>query len=83
MRKEILTMGSRRTFDEWIGELREIVRERFEVSLDDMPEFDLTDARSYFRDKSPPSLYFKECLEEFGEAGDRLREILPEARIVP
>ena len=71
-------MGNRRTFDEWLAELKEIVREQFELELDELPEFDVCDARSYFKERSAPSLYFDECLAEHGEDGEELREIMRE-----
>ena len=72
-------MSGRRTFDDWLQEVREIVQEIYEVDLEQMPEFDRADARSYFKDRSSPSLYFRECLSEF-EEGEKLEQIL---RVVP
>lgn len=69
-------MGNRRTFDGWIQELREIVKDQFELELEVLPEFDRSDARAYYRERSPPSLYFKECLSEHVGQGERLAEVL-------
>lgn len=69
-------MGNRRTFDDWIQELREVVRDQFEMELEDMPEFDRADARSYYKERSAPSLYFKECLSEHCTDGEKLGEVL-------
>lgn len=65
----------RRSFDEWLSELREIVAGVYEVELTSMPEFDMADARSYYKDKSSPSLYFKECLSEYGD-GETIERVL-------
>lgn len=67
-------MGKRK-FEDWLQEVKEIVSGIYEIELEEMPEFDIADARAYYRDRSSPSLYFKECLSEHGE-GDRLAEIL-------
>lgn len=67
---------SRRTFDEWLDELRGIVRGIFEIDLEDMPEYDVADARSYYKERSSPSVYFKECLAEHDESGEKLVEIM-------
>lgn len=69
-------MGNRRTFREWLDELRGIVRDVFELELEEMPEYDVVDARSYYKEKSSPSLYFKECLEEHDADGEKLVEIM-------
>lgn len=72
-------MGNRRTFEDWLGELQEIVKDQFEISLEEMPEFDRADARSYYKERSSPSLYFRECLaEHVGSDGQRLQELLQE-----
>lgn len=59
---------SRRTFNDWLAELKQIVKEMYEIELSDMPEFDTQDARCYFKDGSSPSLYFKECLSEYEQS---------------
>jgi hypothetical protein len=69
-------MGNRRTFEDWISELREVVRDQFELELEQLPEFDRADARSYYKERSAPSLYFKECLSEHCEDGQKLGEIM-------
>lgn len=69
---------AKRTFVDWLAELREITRDQLEVELDELPEFDMTDARSYARDGSSPSLYFKECLSERPEEGDTIADIMRE-----
>jgi len=71
-------MGNRRTFEDWLQELKEIVQDQFEMELDQLPEFDRSDARNYYKERSAPSLYFKECLSEHAEGGERLAEILRE-----
>jgi len=65
-----------RKFSDWLTELREIVYERFECALDEMPEFDISDARSYYKEGGPPSIYFDECLSEHGEEGEELGSIM-------
>lgn len=67
---------ARRTFDEWLEELRILVRQNLEVELEELPEFDRVDARSYYKDRSAPVLYFSECLSEHDEGGETLRELL-------
>jgi len=67
---------ARRSFDEWLQELRVLVEDRLESKLEDLPEFDKADARMYFRDKSAPIMYFDECLAESGEFDTSLSEIV-------
>lgn len=55
---------ARRTFDQWLEELKVIVTQNLETKLEDLPEFDKSDARAYFRDRSPPIVYYDECLSE-------------------
>jgi len=65
---------SRNTFTEWLNELRRIVRDQYEIELEEMPEFDSSDAKAYYKEKSSPSVYFKECLSEYGEDGVTVQE---------
>jgi hypothetical protein len=67
---------SRRTFDDWLQELKEIVQDQFEVELESLPEFDRADARAYYKERSSPSLYFKECLSEHSDSDISLKEML-------
>lgn len=69
---------ARRTFNEWLAELKEVVRDQFEMEVDELPEFDVVDARSYYKEGSAPSLYFKECLAEHCEDGEELADIMRE-----
>ena len=62
-------------FNDWLEEIKRIVKERFEVELENMPEFDISDATSYYKNGDSPSLYFRECLSEYGD-GDEIREIM-------
>lgn len=65
----------RRTFDAWLTELRQVTEQFSERKLEDFPEFDRSDAMAYFRDKSPPILYYEECLSESDE-GEPLGSIM-------
>ena len=69
---------ARRTFEDWLIEMRGIVRENLETELEELPEFDRADAKAYYKEGSTPSLYFKECLAEHCEDGDSIEEIMRE-----
>lgn len=55
---------SRRTFNEWLEEVRFLVDQNLEKKLEDIPEFDICDARAYFKGNDAPIIYFEECLSE-------------------
>lgn len=70
-------MGNRRLFKDWLEELRDITKNVLEMDLESLPEFDITDARAYFNERSSPSVYFKECLSDhFDDDTKNIEEIL-------
>ena len=38
--------------------------QNLEKKLEDIPEFDICDARAYFKGNDAPIIYFEECLSE-------------------
>lgn len=66
---------ARKKFEDWLDEVKVIVEDRFEVDIGEIPEFDREDAFNYFKEGSSPSLYFKECLSEFGD-GDPIKKVM-------
>lgn len=66
---------SRVKFTDWLDELRIIVEQNFEKTLDDFPEYDVQDARAYFKEGSSPMLYVEECLAESID-GEKLSTIM-------
>ena len=66
----------KRMFGDWITELKEIVRIRLKAKLDELPEFDICEARAYYNDGSEAVLYFNECLAEHVEDGEDLGTIM-------
>lgn len=55
---------SRRTFNDWLDEVRFLVVQNLEKKLEDIPEFDVCDARAYYKGHDAPIVYFEECLSE-------------------
>lgn len=66
----------KRKYSEWLQELTELVQKHFQIGLDEMPEYDHGDARSYFQSGDAPSLYFKECLSEHCADGEKLSDMM-------
>ncbi len=67
---------SRTTFEQWLDELRVLVEQNLEVKLEDLPEFDRSDARAYFKGRDAPVVYFQECLSEGVGSNVTLKEIV-------
>jgi len=59
-----------------LEEVKEIVKENLEVNLEEMAEYDRSDALSYFRERSSPSRYYKECLADYSAEGEPLEKIM-------
>lgn len=67
---------SRRTFDQWLEELKVLTLQNLEKELEKIPEFDRDEARSYFKNREPPIMYLEECLAETLEDGVTMAEIV-------
>jgi hypothetical protein len=51
-----------RTFEEWLGDLEELVQEELEMELLDVEEYEELDAKSYWEDGFSPRIYMDECI---------------------
>lgn len=68
---------AKRVFENWMGELRELVRDELDNELEEINEYDPADARAYHREGYSPRYYMKECLLiEAGESENDVDEIL-------
>ncbi len=66
----------KRKYADWLQELEKMAMEKFQTKLDDMPEYDHGDARSYFQNGDAPAQYFEECLAEHCTDGEKLSEMM-------
>lgn len=69
-------MASKMMFGDWLEELKEITRIGLKKRLDELPEFDIVDARGYYKDGMAPTIYYDECLADHSDDGLGLDEIM-------
>jgi len=69
-------MASKRMFGDWLTELKELAHTGLKKRLDELPEFDIVDARGYYKDGLAPAIYYDECLAEHSDEGLGIEEIM-------
>ena len=56
-----------REFEDWLGDLMEMVRDELDMELDELEEYEELDAKSYWADGYSPRIYMDEVILEDGE----------------